>query len=69
MENMARTGDMTLNMDGKVNTLAPGIIEIEEYNPGSLSLEFTSGEERGIAIIKLGKEEHKQLIKLLVKFT
>ena len=63
---MKCTGNITLEMDGKEDTYSLGSIEVERYGVESVALKATSGDERGIAVIRSSTQECKSLITELI---
>ena len=63
---MEWSGNITLKMDDREDTYSSGTMEVERYSEPGIALKFSSKEGRAKAVIRLGPEDSKKLIKKLI---
>ena len=59
------SGNLTLQMDEKVDTYSPGAMEVEWRSEKAVHLTFSSMEGRAKVVIRLSPKDCKTLIKKL----
>ena len=63
---MKRSGNITLEMDGKEDTYSPGSIEVDRYEEQAIALKVSSGDGRAKAVIRFSPQECKALTTELI---
>lgn len=60
-------GNITVRIDDKEDTYSPGAMEAEQYSDGAFSLKVTDDQGKYTVVVRMNKEELKELMRELLK--